>query len=432
VSYTILYEYKFKKEKEGAPSTHYLFVKTNSRVISQLFMYLNRKINEPNFYEKSLDSLSSGHHNLLRNGYVSGLPNSEEVYPPSSRAHVQHRAVPPTAGQSSQLMTSSAVTYCEQCTQTDVSDPVSAPQGNADRSGVGVDAKLGSSTALVQDPRFVTPPRQSFQGMASPFLSGSPTKKVQASMPDKVQEKGALLVETNQPLGSFTTAFTAAAAAADSSTLFDISSTMYQPHGVSCKKSTSTNVLDQTKEAKSITTKTCQPGGAALRSRSNSFQPIAEASPAKDVVHPMILNNDELKLLFCFLSSPDGDERDGINNLITPDTEADEDETNRSQKYEKKAALHGLYQQARDKARVNKRKKEVVVQCGQKQDGRGLTAMVTQHKEDSAKRMKQAKPMCLHGEGCTNPSVEGKGGLCIGHWHEEEMRLKEYQQFYFS
>ena len=140
----------------------------------------------------------------------------------------------------------------------------------------------------------------------------------------------------------------------------------------------------------------------------------------------MSLNNDELYLLDCFLSSPDYD------NLITPDTEADEDETKRSQKNEKKAALHGLYQQARDKARGNKRKKEVLVQCGQKQDGRGLTAMATQHEEDSAKRMKQAKPMCLHGEGCTNPSVEGKGGLCIGHWHEEEIRLKEYQQFYFS
>lgn len=336
--------------------------------------------------------------------------------------------MPPAARQSTQLLTSPAVTYCEHCTQTDVSNHAPTPQGNADQSGGGVDGKLGSSTALVQDPRYVTPPRQSFQGMTS-FLSGSPTKKVQAPMPDKVQEKGALLVEANEPLGSSTTAF---AAAADPSTLFDVSSTVYQSHGVSCKKSTYTNVLDQTKEAKSITTKTCQPGGAALRSRSNSFQPIAEASPAKDVVHPMILNNNELKLLFCFLSSPDGDGRDGVNNLITPDTEADEDETKRSQKDEKKAALHGLYQQARDKARGNKRKKEVLVQCGQKQDGRGLTAMATQHEEDSAKRMKQAKPMCLHGEGCTNPSVEGKGGLCIGHWHEEEVRLKEYQQFYFS
>lgn len=377
-----------------------------------------------------------GYHNHLQNGYVSGyhpLPNSEEVYPyPSSRAHVQHHVVPPAAKQSSQLLTSPVITYCEQCTQTDVSDQVPAPQGNAARSGVGVDGKLGSSTALVQDPRYVTPPRQSFQGMAS-FLSGSPTKKVQAPMPDKVQEKGALLVEANQPLGSSsTTAFAAPAAAApavDPSALFGVTSTLYQSHGVSCKKSTSANVLDLTQEAKSITTKTCKPGG--LRSRSNSFQPIAEASPAtKEVVHPMVLNNDELKLLFCFLSSPDGDGRD-VNNLITPDTEADEGETKPSQKHEKKAALRGLYQQARDKARDNKRKREVEVQSGQKKDGRGSTATITQQ-EDSAKRMKQAKPMCLHSEGCTNPSVEGKGGLCIGHWHEEEMRLKEYQQFYFS
>ena len=338
--------------------------------------------------------------------------------------------MPPAARQSSQLLTSPAVTYCEQCTQTDLTNYALTPQGSADSSRGRGDAKLGSSTALVQDSRYVTPPRQSFQGMTS-FLSGSPTKKTQAPMPDIVQEKGALLVEANQPLGlgsSSTTAFTAAppAAAADQSTLFDVSST-------SCKKSTNANVLDLTQEAKSITTKTCQPGGAALRSRSNSFQPIAEARPAtKEVVHPMVLNNDELKLLFCFLSSPDGDGRN-VNHLITPDTEADKGETKPSQKDEKKkAALHGLYQQARDKSRDNKRKREDEVQCGQKQDSRGLAAAIATRHEEYAKRMKQAKPMCLHGEGCTNPSVEGKGGLCIGHWHEEEMRLKEYQQFYFS
>lgn len=409
---------------------YYLFIKTNSRVISPHLSYIKRKFNEPNFYEKSEGSISSGYQNHLQNGYVSGfhplLPNSQ-VYPPSSRALVQHYVVPPVAKQSSQLMTSPAVTYCEQCTQTDLSNHAPTPQGNAGQSGGRGDAKLSSSTALVQDPRYVTPPRQSFQGMAS-FLSGSPTKKVQVPMPDKVQEKEVFLVETNQPLGSSNTAFTAAppAAAADQSTLFDVSST-------SCKKSAYANVLDQTQEAKSITTKTCQPGGGtALRSRSNSFQPIADASPAKEVVHPMVLNNDELKLLFCFLSSPDGDGRN-VNNLITPDTEADKGETRPSQKDEKKVALHGLYQQARDKARDNKRKRGVEVQSGQKQDGRCLAAaMATQHEEDSAKRMKQAKPMCLHSEGCTNPSVEGKGGLCIGHWHEEEMRLKEYQQFYFS
>ena len=351
------------------------------------------------------------------------------MYPyPSSRANVQHHVVPPVATkQPSQLMVYPTVTSCEQSTQTDLSNHAPASQGSADSSQGRGDAKLGSSTALVQDPRYVTPPRQSFQGMAS-FLSGSPTKKVQAPMPDKVQEKGALLVEANQPFGSSTTAFTAAppAAAADQSTLFDVSSTL-------CKKSAYTNVLDQTQEAKSITTKTCQPGGgAALRSRSNSFQPVAEASPAKEVVHPMVLNNDELKLLFCFLSSPDGDGRN-VNNLITPDTEADEDETKRSQKDEKKkAALRGLYQQARDKAKDNKRKRGVEEQSGQKKNGRELAAAMATRHENFAKRMKQAKPMCLHGEGCTNPSVEGKGGLCIGHWHEEEMRLKEYQQFYFS
>ena len=102
----------------------------------------------------------------------------------------------------------------------------------------------------------------------------------------------------------------------------------------------------------------------------------------------MSLNNDELCLLNCFLSSPDYD------NLITPDSEADAGETKHSQKDEKKAALHGLYQHVRDKVRHHKRKRE----CGQKLP---LTALATKKEEDSAKRrMKQvdaAKSMCLHG-----------------------------------
>jgi hypothetical protein len=106
----------------------------------------------------------------------------------------------------------------------------------------------------------------------------------------------------------------------------------------------------------------------------------------------MSLNNDELYLLDCFLSSPDYD------NLITPDTEADAGETNHSQKDEKKAALHG-YQHARDKARHHKRKREVVIQCrGQKLP---ITALATKKEEDSAKRhtkqVNAAKSMCLHG-----------------------------------
>ena len=102
----------------------------------------------------------------------------------------------------------------------------------------------------------------------------------------------------------------------------------------------------------------------------------------------MSLNNDELCLLNCFLSSPDYD------NLITPDSEADAGETKHSQKDEKKAALHGLYQHARDKVRHHKRKRE----RGQKLP---LTALATKKEEGSAKRrMKQvdvAKSMCLHG-----------------------------------
>jgi len=102
----------------------------------------------------------------------------------------------------------------------------------------------------------------------------------------------------------------------------------------------------------------------------------------------MSLNNDELCLLKCFLSSPDYD------NLITPDSEADAGETKHSQKDEKKAALHGLYQHARDKVGHHKRKRE----RGQKLP---LTALATKKEEGSAKRhLKQvdvAKSMYLHG-----------------------------------
>jgi len=102
----------------------------------------------------------------------------------------------------------------------------------------------------------------------------------------------------------------------------------------------------------------------------------------------MSLNNDELCLLKCFLSSPDYD------NLITPDSEADAGETKHSQKDEKKAALHGLYQHARDKVGHHKRKRE----RGQKLP---LTALATKKEVGSAKRhTKQvdvAKSMCLHG-----------------------------------